>query len=455
MKEGGEPIIWLLDDRDALLQSFPLEAKLPRNQKPIAKTNTTLVLHVDDRRPGEHHWREVALAHIVGASNPNSPVSHIRLPSQILDDASCRQALNDLIHSAAHRSWGVTLDVLNELEQLGHTQSYAQADCFGPLKTIQKFQLMVYSETDRLHYVDSLFQSIPQFQNLQELRIERFGFREDSLSLLTNLFQRDGRSQTPPITLLSLRLCRFQQVGQSSLLELLNLALGQLQTLDVSYCSLDDTTIVPLLHQIRRNEMLECLDISGNRCSTPESVLACARLIDSDPPLGPNYSCTRLSEFHMNLIWPGKYWRNLSLIPLLEAIGRAVPSLRHLELSRNQLYPQDVEELVKSIRTSSLRHVDLRTNKFGSCGIQQLLKLMKEHPSLESVLYQEETAYRIRAIQSSKLMQAWKDRLATVEDSQSLWPLILHRLGTPASSLDPHGQFLLDISGLHPQMLRT
>ena len=122
-----------------------------------------------------------------------------------------------------------------------------------------------------------MLKKIPSLTNLKELRLE--GWQIDRISAST-LMKSLRCQHEKSIDFLSMRACRF--LGENSFYEICHglKYIEHLNTLDVSYCNLDDNDIIPMIGSIQNHPGIECVNLEKNCCRTQPSVSAIAKWIN-------------------------------------------------------------------------------------------------------------------------------------------------------------------------------
>eukprot|EP00535_Pseudo-nitzschia_heimii_P004991 CAMPEP_0197192334 /NCGR_PEP_ID=MMETSP1423-20130617/24885_1 /TAXON_ID=476441 /ORGANISM="Pseudo-nitzschia heimii, Strain UNC1101" /LENGTH=434 /DNA_ID=CAMNT_0042645195 /DNA_START=96 /DNA_END=1396 /DNA_ORIENTATION=+ len=241
------------------------------------------------------------------------------------------------------------------------------------------------STLNRGHGLELLLERIPSFTSLEELHLE--GWQIDRVSAST-LIKSLGYHTKESIHVLSMRSCRFMGENSFDVFCRGLKFIGRLNSLDVSYCNLDDNDIIPLIGTIKRHPAIEKVDLEKNCCRTQSSVNAIAKLMSDN-------NC-KIQTLNIGTLWTG--FSNEGLVqrfadpkPLFSALQQN-SSLCDLNVSENYLEDNEIEFLSKMLllrnNRSNLRSLDVRVNPFNENGAVSLLQLVRDVKTVQSIKFE-------------------------------------------------------------------
>lgn len=286
------------------------------------------------------------------------------------------KAIMDLLERN-DRDWvSFTMRGINEVGNL-HSHVEFSAELQSLLQALKHMRVLKLrsSNINTGHGLEVVLKEVPSLSNLEELHLE--GWEIDQITattLINSLKNHDQRS----ISLLSLRSCRF--LGENAF----PIFCGglkyaeKLSTLDLSYCNLCDTEIVPLIGLVKAHASIQFLDLEKNNCQNQSSLDVIAEWISED-------DC-KLQGLNVGALWTGfsedgLLVRFVDPNPFFSALANNT-SLRHLNLSGNYLDNKDIQQLTQSPWSCELRSLDVGVNPFGEKSALSLLKFVRENPSV-------------------------------------------------------------------------
>lgn len=426
--------VWKADDGYASLGE---ELCLDVSEWPSQKPNNSFTLRLEEMTHFDFNDRHVSQARNLlrlEKAKGRKDINHLEVHYTCCLDEKVRLAIEALL-CCDDREWvSFTMQGINGMSDYYFRPAPLEdfMPLFLALKSVQT--LTLYScAWFRGHGLDAILKLLPTYTNLRELRLQ--GWQLDRVSIAA-LVDGCTQHQSRTITLLSLRSCAF--LGEGTFDQLLNLLLSehQLKTLNLSYCNLNDSQIVPLFRKLKHHRSLECLHIGGNKCVTRSSVLSVADLISDD-------SCL-IKDLNLRALWAsyseeGLLRRMVDLSPLFKALGKNL-SLRQLSLSENCIDTHDISQLAITVPRTAMRHLDLGDNPFTEKGASLLFKMVQSCTQLESLRFENHymTYSCAGAIRAAILINHYTCRIP--KDSKaiplSLWGDILSRIGQ--SSSHPH-----------------
>jgi Ran GTPase-activating protein (RanGAP) involved in mRNA processing and transport len=229
-----------------------------------------------------------------------------------------------------------------------------------------------------------------------------------------------------------MRSCLF--LGESAFAEITNglQYIPQLKTLNLSYCSLGDTDIIPLVRSVRYHSNIECVHLGGNFCHTPKSVDVIADWIN-DP------AC-KLRDINLRGLWVGfnqggLLQRFVNLAPVFYALGNN-SSIHDLTMSENYLEDNEVRQLVDALLSNlpkrKLQYLDVGDNPFEENGAKALENLVRRVKTLRAIRF-ENHFMTYQCSELVKLLAEFNhyDKLLVknpVDVSLSVWPHAFARI---------------------------
>ena len=326
----------------------------------------------------------------LGKARQRPDIQHLEVHYTCCIDKQLRLLIQDLF-SCDHRTWiSFTMHAINGFADF-FTRPPPLEDFEHLFVALRHVHVLNLNSCPwfRGHGLDSILKIIPQFDNLQQLRLQGWQLDQVSADALVEAFNACAHTHNSnKITLLSLRSCAF--LGDTAFFRCVHglLALTHLRTLNISYCNLHDTQVIQMVHQLRNHPSLQALHLGGNECVSPLSIDHIADWLRCK-------SC-RLTDLNLRALWisysdDGLLQRRVDLSTLYEALG-SCQTLQHLVLSENYLEDGDIKLLSRSVRKiSGLSHLDVGDNPFSEQGAAQLFHLVKGHSPLESLRF--ENAY--------------------------------------------------------------
>ena len=289
--------------------------------------------------------------------------------------------------------------------------------------------LKLHSSTrNRGHGLELLLEKIPSFTTLEELHLE--GWQVDRISAAA-LVKSLGYHADESVHILSMRSCSF--VGENSFSTFSRglKFLKNLNSLDVSYCNLDDNDIIPLIGTIKLHPCVEKLELEKNCCRTQSSADIIADLIKD--------SNCRIKTLNIANLWvgfseEGLMQRFVDPKPLFAALQQN-SSLYNLNISENYLEDDEIEYLTKMLlcrdNRSRLCSLDVSVNPFNENGAASLLQLVRDLKTLQSIKF-ENSFMRYRCTQLIQI-QAEINYFGsflgkTLDIPLSLWPNVFARI---------------------------
>lgn len=337
------------------------------------------------------------------------------------DEIQC-EALHDLL-TFDDREWiSFTLQGVNSMNDFYAKPASLECVCslFLALKGVKVLNLYSCSSQHRGHGLEDILKTIPHLTSLTDLRLHGWQMDRVSTSSLVESLQEQEENS---LQLLSLRSCCFlgEDTFQQLVVGLQNI--DQLNTVNLSYCSLRDNDITYLVDKLAQHPSLECLHIGGNDCISPGSVDAIAGWIG-------NESC-KLKDLNLRALWigfseEGLMQRFVDLSNLYRSLG-VNGSLESLTISECYLDSTDVEELCSALaKQEDLVYLDIGDNPFSERGAKRLLDLVRNSSRIESVRFENHfISYKCSG--SIKLFARWNyldGRLVGNSSNVllSLWP---------------------------------
>jgi hypothetical protein len=351
-------------------------------------------------------------------------IAHLEVHYTCCGDKIQRDALEALLNSNQRKWLSFTLQGINGISDF-YARSASLEDLnslFLALRTVEVLNLHSCI-LGRGHGLEAILKTIPLLLNLRELRLQ--GWQMDTvsvLSLLEGLQEQDSKA----VTLLSLRSCSF--MGEDTFSQVVSGfgSISQLRTLNLSYCNLGDTDIIPLVQSLKEHPSLEYLHIGGNHCVSPDSVDAIAGWINKD-------SC-KLRDLNLRALWigyseEGLLQRLVDLTMIFESL-RKNKSLQSLILSENYLENEEVSKLAKALqRKDTLSHLDLGDNPFTEKGAETIFRLVCACSLLESVRFENHfMVYRCAEAIKTQSRSNYVDRRLgnnAINTPLAVWPRIL------------------------------
>ena len=241
------------------------------------------------------------------------------------------------------------------------------------------------STLNRGHGLELLLGRIPYFTGLEELHLE--GWQIDHISAST-LIKSLGYNTEESIHVLSMRSCRFMGENSFGIFCSGLKFIRHLNSLDVSYCNLDDNDIIPLIRTIKRHPGIEKVDLEKNCCRTQSSVDTIAELMGDK-------KC-KIQTLNVGTLWTG--FSNEGLMqrfadpkPLFSALQQN-SSLCDLNISENYLEDDEIQFLSKILLSrcdkSDICSLDVRVNPFNENGAASLLKVAQNLRTVQSIKFE-------------------------------------------------------------------
>ena len=232
----------------------------------------------------------------------------------------------------------------------------------------------------------------------------------------------------------------FQQV-----LECLK-SIEELDTLNLSYCGLRDNDVSHIVESFKNHQSLKHLHIGGNNCISSDSVETIANWVGDE-------SC-KLKDLNLRALWvgfseDGLLQRFVDLSNLFQSIG-SNKSLQTLTLSENYLDGRDIEGLCSEVeKNNHLLYLDIGDNPFDERGAQNLLRLLRDCSSIESIRF-ENPYLRYKCANTIKLfarLNYMERRLLekSINMPLSLWPRAFARVQDECDSRYDSTDFSADI----------
>lgn len=310
-------------------------------------------------------------------------IRHLDIPYTCCYDHEQCQAIHDLL-ACDDREWiSFTLQGITDL-----TNHYSQPTS---LKTLSSLLLALksmkivnlYSCTNhRGHGLEDILKLIPMFTNMKELRLQ--SWQMDGISARSLIRSLQGL-ESKVLKLLSFKSCSF--MGEDTFQEILDClgSIEELNTLNLSYCNLQDEDITLVVEKFKNHGSLERLHIGGNKCTSIDSLEAIANWIGDE-------SC-QLKDLNLRALWvgfseEGLLQRFVELPDLFQNIG-INQSLQSITLSENYLDSRDIKDLCSEIeKKADLLYLDIGDNPFDERGAIFLLEFLRERSSIESIRFE-------------------------------------------------------------------
>lgn len=328
------------------------------------------------------------------------------------------------------RDWvSFTMNGINEVGNLYSPRPFSQELQFL-FQAFEKIRVLkLHSSTiNRGHGLELMLKQIPSFTNLEELRLE--GWQIDRISAST-LVEGLRYHNEKSIRLLSMSSSRF--LGENSFHVFCSglKYVESLKTLDLSYCNLQDSEIIPLIESIKTLPDIEYLDLEKNFCRSQSSVDAIAKWISEE-------NC-KLRSLNVGALWTGfsdegLLRRFVDPRPLFSALGHN-SSLCNLNISENYLENGEIQHLTDSIlsqkRSTNLCSLDVGVNPFDENGASSLLQLVRDLKTVQNLQFENsfmkyECAQLIKIQAEANYFDSFIGK--SVDIPLSLWPNILARI---------------------------
>lgn len=425
-----ERYLWYADNGFSI-QGEELNAKVENWPSPDEKAENVFLLRLEDLTELDNEYRSEARNRNLirlEAAKSREFVQHIRIPFNCCNDTLQYHALLDLL-SYDDRTWeSFTLNEMNNTSDFFAKPISLESLCllFRVLKTVKSLNIISCSSAHRGHGLEELFQTIFSIDGLKELRLE--GWQMDRVST-SSLFEHISNGESKSIELLSLKSCCF--IGDETIEKLVGGLgeIGELETLNLALCNLQDSDIIQLVQQIQSMPSVKNLHIGGNTCIEQESVNAISAWLGDD-------SC-QLQDLNVSSLWvgfseEGLMQRFVDLIPLFQGVAENY-SLRSLSLADNRIENIELKELCYAMeKRDNLVYLDLSENPFNEIGAELLRVFVQQATSLEGIRF-ENSYLQYRCTESIKFLVQWNllsSRIGECSKSipLSLWPLAFARL---------------------------
>jgi Ran GTPase-activating protein (RanGAP) involved in mRNA processing and transport len=356
----------------------------------------------------------------IKAAKERPDISYLQVHYSCVDE-SVMSGLLELL-TCDERKWeSFTLKGINHLVDF-YSKSVPLEDYEPLLLALSNVKVLNIGScsVSRGHGLEALLRKIPFMPRLGELRIQSSELDQVSVQTLIKSLQNQN---TRKMTLLSLKACTFP--GENSFRDLVNglQRIDHLQTLNLSFCVLEDEDIIYLVNSMERHPSLKNLHIGGNHCTSMQSVQAISSLIQTT---------ATIRDLNLRALWidfnHGSVQRLVNLVPFFRAL-RCNSSLQSLTLSENYLTSHDIEDLAIAIYDNrTLKSLNLSHNNFGDRGAYALLEAVRNCSALEELLFENHYC-RFHCSEDIKTHAHfnWADKrlLQTSDVPISLWPKAL------------------------------
>ena len=328
------------------------------------------------------------------------------------------------------REWiSFTMTGINEVGNLySHVEFSAELQSLlQALKQIRVLKLHS-SNINTGHGLEVMLKEVPSLSNLEELHLE--GWEIDRISATTLINSLEDNSHRS-IRLLSLRSCRFLGENTFPMVCVGLKGAENLSTLDLSYCSLCDTEIIPLVGLVKAHPSIQFLDLEKNNCQNQSSLDVVAEWIGED-------DC-KLQGLNVGTLWAGfsedgLLVRFVDPKPFFSALTKNT-SLRYLNVSGNYLDNKDIQQLTQSLSSQNwscaLRSLDVGVNPFDEKSALSLLQFVRENPTIQT-LELENPFIKYKCAQLIKIQTEANFFGSFIQKSEdiplSLWPTVIARV---------------------------
>lgn len=403
-----------------------LDDDVARWPEPKEGIQTKLVLR---ERPlfGEFEQAELRAKHerLLQAAKERKDMTHVDIHFSSLDEVTLYKLIELLRHD--DRVWeSFTLNGINEMQLFPTTAPAVKVEELGPLlvamRNLKKLTLASCNLSRDHSLLETLLKMLPILTDLHELKLH--GWQIDRVCTNAMIRTLTG-AEAKHLSALSLNSCEFvggEAVFQKFVGAVKNLA--NIESLNLSYCGLDDAQVARLAKAYQETGLLRRLHLGGNECMTEESVQALSEWIKST---------TTLEDLNLRALWigfaEGIVQRIVDLSSLYDALGENT-TIRRLTLSENFVGSSDVQQLKQAFHNNSnLEFLDISHNPLGAVGANYALAIVNEH-RLKDLRFQNHFCRYPSADQIELQLEknTLDDQLSSLKKKPALAPFILERI---------------------------
>jgi hypothetical protein len=367
-------------------------------------------------------------------------IVHLNMHYTCCIDQVQRDAVEALVQQD-DREWCVfTMVGINGVGDFYSCPNATSEALFTLFMALQNFHVLnLHSSTwNRGHGLENILKAVPYFSKLKVLRLE--GWQMDRVSV-TTLMESLRFQHRKSVSCLSMRSCRF--VGEGTFMHVVDglQHVTNLKTMNVSYCNLDDSIIVPLANALQQHPSIINVHLGGNCCRSAESVQTIASWI--------RQPACQLLDLNLRSLWTGfsdegLLQRFVDIAPIFDAISEN-QSIVRLSISENYLDNNDIAMLAHSLGTrptENLRFLDVGDNPFGEKGARILLSLVQNLRSIQAIRFENHFMH-YNCSELVKLLAEFNTFHPslldpTVNVSLALWPHALEKVQRKSDDEDDY-----------------
>lgn len=357
-------------------------------------------------------------------------IIHLNVHYTCCVDQTQRDAVEKLVQHDDREWCSFTMLGINGVGDLYSSPNAASENLFTLFVALRKFQVLnLHSCTlNRGHGLECILKAVPYNNKLRVLRLE--GWQMDRVTVKSLMESLHWQHQQT-VSYLSIRSCRF--LGEGTFLHVVEglQHVKRLETLNVSYCKLDDNDIIPLVTVLQNHQKVVNVHLGGNFCRSPESVQAVATWV--------RHPACKICDLNLRSLWvgfsnEGLLQRLVDLNPIFDAFSEN-QSIRYLSLSENYLEDAEMVKLTTSLSSRSnndLRFLDVGDNPFEEKGARLLVDLVQRNGTIQAIRF-ENHFLQYSCSELVKLLVEFNHYRQTLVDksvnvSLPLWPRALAKV---------------------------